>query len=1022
MVPEVDPDCKGKGYRVIGLWGKVRGELGEMSKDAIPWSLDDSCWKGYRGRVSGERVWVSYESVLGRWFGLENSGRGSSGSGLTADSSVLTLTLTFLDFGLDFAQSFQFQLSSGSGLTADSSVLTLTLTFLDFGLDFAQSFPFHAQFCHFGLCMTRSSTKELLSPFENPEQKFCSRKRLFDTPSLVESNSPKFDHNFDIKKQSEEEVRETMMETMEQYMSKTRENYRSGVTRPTINQDTPFEFKGQFLKQLRDNTFSGLEHEDTNKHIEKVLEIADLFHILKVTQDQIMLRAFLVSLIGAEVILFYNGLDVPTRQILDSKGVIPSKTAADAKIAIQEMAKYSQKWHNGTSSRTRSTETSDGLAAIQAQLNNLRREIKKVNEKVYAAQFGAPYQPEGEYRAAGPGFYQRNNGNSLYPDRRPSLEESLTKFMAESAKRYRCARTELITPDLTCPSTHQLLRNFGGDSGPDLSFDKSASLDRLSGLARVSLAEASKLDLSFGWSGGDYTSSMFQVNTKFLNALPPEWSKFVTDVKLAKSLYTTNNDQLYAYLSQHERYANESPQHTGSSMYPPPQQFTPVYAAPIHHQHHHTPINTQQQSSVSPQQFISPPVTQQSQAEFPQLDYGLAVPIFQQGEDSIDYIKNSMAFLSAVTSRFPPSNNQLRTSSNPRNQATIQDGRVTVQQNSPFQTEDLDAYDSDCDDISSAKAVLMANISSCYSDVLSEVTYSDTYLNAMINQDVQEMPYSEQIHIVDFLDNEITSDSNIIPYSQYLQESQNTSIQDTNSFAPTDLLVLSLVEQMTNHVANLDKENQTNKMVNESLTAELERYKERIAIFEQRQNEIDTLKETLSNQVKEKESLSTTLTVFKTESKEKESKYIDRKIVLENQNKEQENILYKLYRSTQAMHMLTKPQVFYDNTHKQALGYQNLFHPKKAQRIKPTLYDGSVIAKEHWKRIFKKRTRRKPKTNKTKHGMEKTKSNRSQKARISLIMFEFYSFLLADSAMNLVSDSSRLGLRSGYEEFPLFHW
>ncbi|GKB51739.1 hypothetical protein Tco_0902492, partial [Tanacetum coccineum] len=167
-----------------------------------------------------------------------------------------------------------------------------------------------------------------------------------------------------------------------------------------------------------------------------------------------------------EVILFYNGLDVPTRQILDSKGAIPSKTAADAKIAIQEMAEYSQEWHNGTSSRTRSTKTSDGLAAIQAQLNNLGREIKKVNEKVYVAQvgceirkrphytkycpqkeegktleayytqFGAPYQPGGQYRATGPGFYQRNNGNSSYPDRRPSLEESLTKFMAESAKRH----------------------------------------------------------------------------------------------------------------------------------------------------------------------------------------------------------------------------------------------------------------------------------------------------------------------------------------------------------------------------------------------------------------------------------------------------------------------------------------------------------------------------------------------------------------------------------------------------------
>ncbi|GJS84828.1 retrotransposon protein [Tanacetum coccineum] len=153
-----------------------------------------------------------------------------------------------------------------------------------------------------------------------------------------------------------------MMETMEQYMSKTRENYGSGVTRPTINQDHPFELKGKFLKELYDNTFSGSEQEDANEHIEKVLEIVDLFHIPKVTQDQIMLRAF--------------------------PDAIPSKTAADAKVAIQEMAEYSQKWHNGTSSRTKSTKTSDRLAAIQAQLNNLGREIKKVNEKVYTAQVG----------------------------------------------------------------------------------------------------------------------------------------------------------------------------------------------------------------------------------------------------------------------------------------------------------------------------------------------------------------------------------------------------------------------------------------------------------------------------------------------------------------------------------------------------------------------------------------------------------------------------------------------------------
>ncbi|GJU32474.1 mitochondrial proton/calcium exchanger protein-like protein isoform X1 [Tanacetum coccineum] len=115
--------------------------------------------------------------------------------------------------------------------------------------------------------------------------------------------------------------------------------------------------------------------------------------------------------------------------ILDSRGAIPSKTAADAKVAIQEMAKYSQKWHNGTS-RTRSTETSDGLAAIQAQLNNLGREIKKVNEKVYAAQVGW------RYRAAALRFYQRNNANPSYQERRQFMKDTLSKFMSESAKRH----------------------------------------------------------------------------------------------------------------------------------------------------------------------------------------------------------------------------------------------------------------------------------------------------------------------------------------------------------------------------------------------------------------------------------------------------------------------------------------------------------------------------------------------------------------------------------------------------------
>ncbi|GKA28806.1 hypothetical protein Tco_0715051 [Tanacetum coccineum] len=106
-----------------------------------------------------------------------------------------------------------------------------------------------------------------------------------------------------------------------------------------------------------------------------------------------------------------------------------SKTVENAKKAIQETEEYSQKWHNETS-RVRSTETSDGLTAIQAQLNNLGRQIKKVNEKVYAAQVGWGY------RATAPGYYQRNNANPSYQERRQSMEDTLSKFIGESKKRH----------------------------------------------------------------------------------------------------------------------------------------------------------------------------------------------------------------------------------------------------------------------------------------------------------------------------------------------------------------------------------------------------------------------------------------------------------------------------------------------------------------------------------------------------------------------------------------------------------
>ncbi|GJR36366.1 hypothetical protein Tco_1212050 [Tanacetum coccineum] len=177
----------------------------------------------------------------------------------------------------------------------------------------------------------------------------------------------------------------------------------------------------------------------------------------------------------------------------------------------------------------------------------------------------------------------------------------------------------------------------------------------------------------------------------------------------------------------------------------------------------------------------------------------------------------------------------------------VSDGQAVqtiIPNNAAFQTENLDTYDSDCDDILNAQAVLMANISNYGSDIISE---------------------------------------------EKANKEQN----------------------------------------NESVTAELERYKERVKTFEQRLNidlssrekmidsqmddmikeklalkeQVDSLEQNLSKQIKEKECLLQTFTVFKNESKEKEDKYMENEIDLEKKIKELDNILFKVGQSAQTVHI-----------------------------------------------------------------------------------------------------------------------
>ncbi|GJY50832.1 reverse transcriptase domain-containing protein [Tanacetum coccineum] len=306
------------------------------------------------------------------------------------------------------------------------------------------------------------------------------------------------------------------------------------------------------------------------------------------------------------------------------------------------------------------------------------------------------------------------------------------------------------------------------------------------------------------------TMQKLKVNSKFVNNLQPEWSKFVTSVKLARDMHESNFDKLYAYLRQHEDHANESQYH---------QQLSPVA-----------------------QQFYSPPPSQDTyealtppQSYEPQVNITwLGSALNQSGQRILNGLKRK------------------------------------------------DAFDSDCDEAPSASAVLIAKLSAYDSDVLSEVPNLNTYQTNVFDQGVQEMQYSEQPPFSTDSDIDITIE-----------------------------MIKSVIEEMSNQVAQCNAVNQENKTINKSLTAELERYKEQIKNFEERQKfdltdrekcidgqmrgvivdrnakfdsyqkAIQTLKLQLSANIENNKVLNNQMDVLKKEFSEKQDKHIKEIVDLE---------------------------------------------------------------------------------------------------------------------------------------------
>ncbi|GJZ80899.1 retrovirus-related pol polyprotein from transposon TNT 1-94 [Tanacetum coccineum] len=284
------------------------------------------------------------------------------------------------------------------------------------------------------------------------------------------------------------------------------------------------------------------------------------------------------------------------------------------------------------------------------------------------------------------------------------------------------------------------------------------------------------------------TMSRMQLNSKFVNNMLPEWGRFVTAVKLNRGLRDSNYDQLYAYLKQHEAHANEN------------KMMLDLFT-----QHTVDPLALM--SNVAPQQYNSQSSTNLSSTYVPpyfadnsQLNSGLSPT-----DNLIENLTNILALLTqSYKTYLPQINNQLRTSSNPRNQATVQlvmgelrtesgmliqvkqgrlsattamENRVALDEeqlpflagvdedmdeqpvqdlalnvDNVFQADKCDAFDSDVDEAPTTQTMFMANLSSADpvydeagpsydSDILSKNTVVDNSLTAKL------ATYKEQVEL-----------------------------------------------------------------------------------------------------------------------------------------------------------------------------------------------------------------------------------------------------------------------------------
>nr|GEU48257.1 integrase, catalytic region, zinc finger, CCHC-type, peptidase aspartic, catalytic [Tanacetum cinerariifolium] len=244
--------------------------------------------------------------------------------------------------------------------------------------------------------------------------------------------------------------------------------------------------------------------------------------------------------------------------------------------------------------------------------------------------------------------------------------------------------------------------------------------------------------------------------------------------------------------------------------------------------------------------------------------------------------------------------------------------------------DDCDAFDFDIDEAPAAQTLFMANLSSTdpvYDEaspsydlnVLSEVHDHDHYQDAVCeHHEVHEMHDNIQPNYIVDSHTDYTSDSNMIPYDQYVKENAVQVVQSNVSAVLNDVYLMILNDMHEPPAQHVFVTTQ-NKVVDKLLTAELATYKEQVKLIKEEnlKNELHYVNMKLASTINHNKSMVEEVTSLKKDFKQKENKYLKEFLDMQALKEKVEDKLFKQDQSLQIVHMLYKLKPDYDEQRKE---------------------------------------------------------------------------------------------------------